>query len=159
MVADRLGSSIAPIYVNFQDVQQLKDAVIERIAELAHAILQERHCEDPFLNIGIASLKFARAYPVLYTELIRHHDRYMHKVQPPVEMLIEQMQADSKLAGLPAEELQAILFKMQVFQMGLATMDVNRMLPPQLDEAALAGLLASVGNDIIAAARMRQQHN
>lgn len=156
-MADRLGSSIAPIYVNFEDVQQLKDAVIERIAALAHAMLQERHCEDPFLNIGIASLKFARAYPVLHNELIRHHERYLPKVQPSVDSLLELMQADSKLEGLPPEELQAILFKMQVFQMGLATMDVNRMLPPQLDEAALIGLLASVGDDIITAARMRRQ--
>lgn len=154
-VADKLGGSIAPIYVNFADIDELKQAVIRQIHELSRQMLQTPYCPDPFLNIGIASLKFARTYPVLFRDLLMNSRKYIGDVNPPVDRLLEQMRQDSQLEGLPNEALMEILLKMQVFQTGLSVMDVFGLLPKEFDEGQLISLLESAGGDIIAAVRKR----
>src|SRR5690625_3825463 len=65
-VANRLGSSIAPIYVNFDNVEALIQAVIEHTYEVSKQLILEQNSGHPFRDIGIASIKFAREYSVLY---------------------------------------------------------------------------------------------
>lgn len=61
-IADHLGSSSAPIYVNFNDVDEVKRAVIHKVVELSQQMLQEHQSGNPFRDIGIASLKMAMEY-------------------------------------------------------------------------------------------------
>jgi hypothetical protein len=49
-----------------------------------------------------------------------------------------------------------ILFKMQVFQLGLSVMDVTGLLPEHFNEEMMIKLMESTGNDVIAAARLRK---
>lgn len=76
-VADQLGSSIAPIYVNFTDVEELKRSVIKKIGQLSQQMIQEQNSGNPFRNIGIASLRFAEEYPNLIRDLIMKPNEYM----------------------------------------------------------------------------------
>jgi len=156
-VAERTGSSIAPIYVNFADVDQLKHEVVRKIYEVSQQMLMTCYSPDPFLNIGIASIKFARQYPVLFNELLtlRGQGRYLDAVQVPPHDMLREMKRAPELEGLPEEELMTIMFKLQVFQMGLSVMDVNQLLPEHCDEEQLIGMLASTGKDLIMAAHHR----
>jgi len=155
-VADKLGSSIAPIYVNFTDVEELKQAVLVKLHDIAQQMLKTQYSVDPFLNIGIASIKFAREYPVLFNDLILNSKRYLNSVQPPKTNMVQQMQESTSLKDFSGEELAGILFKMQVFQLGLSVMDVNGMLPEHFDEKKIIGLLENAGKDLIIAARFRE---
>ncbi|WP_342507949.1 TetR/AcrR family transcriptional regulator [Sporosarcina sp. FSL K6-2383] len=155
-VADKMGSSIAPIYVNFTEIEELKTSVIQKIHMISQQMLMTKYTEDPFLNIGIASLKFSREYPVLFKDLIMNNTMYMKDVQPPADTILQQMKQAPTLNGFTDQEMGGILFKMKVFQMGLSVMDVNGLLPTALDEQQLIELLESTGNDLILAAQSRR---
>ncbi|MGE6631626.1 TetR/AcrR family transcriptional regulator [Bacillus sp. NPDC077027] len=155
-VADKLGSSIAPIYLNFTDVDELKHVILAKIQDIAQQMLTTPYSSDPFLNIGIANLKFAREYSVLFKDLILNSNRYLDRIQPLSIHLLEKMKHSSSLNNLSDEELQGILFKMQVFQLGLSVMDMNDMLPENFDEEAMIQLLENTGKDVITAALLRE---
>ncbi|WP_159881823.1 TetR/AcrR family transcriptional regulator [Paenibacillus puerhi] len=157
-IAAKLGSSIAPIYVNFTDVEEVKQEVLTYIQRLSQQMLMTAYSPDPFLNIGIASLKFARQYPVLFKDLVMNTNRFVKDVQQPPGSLIDQMKQAPELVGFTDEELMDIFFKMQVFQMGISVMDVNGLLPEEADEEKLIKLLESTGKDIITAARMHKNN-
>ncbi|MFJ5716051.1 TetR/AcrR family transcriptional regulator [Neobacillus sp. NPDC093127] len=155
-VADKIGSSIAPIYVNFTDVDELKNAVLNKIHDISQQMLMTKYSENPFLNIGIASLKFAREYKVLFKDLVMNSNTHLKNVQPSNSSLLEQMKQGSRLDGFTDEELADILFKMKVFQMGLSVMDVYGFLPEEFTEEKLIEVLEGTGKDVIAAAGLRQ---
>ncbi|RED84254.1 MULTISPECIES: TetR/AcrR family transcriptional regulator [Cohnella] len=155
-IADELGSSIAPIYVNFKDVEELKDAVLVRIFDLSAEMARTPYSPDPFLSIGIASLKFAREHPALFRELAVNNHPRLKDVQTPVTDLLSQMKGAPKLAPFSEEELMGILFKMRIFQLGLSVMDINGSLPG-VSEETLVELLRQTGEDLIAAELARKQ--
>jgi AcrR family transcriptional regulator len=156
-VAERLGSSIAPIYVNFENVEELVQAVVSKTFSVAQRLLAEQDTGSPFFDLGAASLRFAREYSQLFRDLVlqgsRQMRRYDQELGPEV---IAHMKKDPELTGFSDEELKDILLKMRMFQIGLSVMVANRLLPEEYDEAATLAMLHSTGSDVIRAARMRQ---
>ncbi|CEG25763.1 TetR/AcrR family transcriptional regulator [Bacillus sp. B-jedd] len=155
-IAQEMGSSIAPIYVNFADVDEVKEAVLGKIHDISQEMLNTTYSEDTFLNIGIASLKFAREYSVLFKDLVLNSKTLLDKVQPDPGSIFGRMQKSDRLKDFNQEELAEILFKMRVFQLGLSVMDVNGMLPGEMSDKELIGILERTGGDIIEAARLRK---
>ncbi|MUG43973.1 TetR/AcrR family transcriptional regulator [Paenibacillus woosongensis] len=157
-VASRLGSSIAPIYVNFANVEELIQAVIGRISELSREILMDMDTGNPFHDIGAASLRFAKDYSVLFRDLVMKQNDHMKGYdQDMAPFLVEQMKADADLAGFEDEELRLILLKMKIFQLGLSVMIANGLLPESFSEEQAIALLDQTAGDVIAGARLRQQ--
>lgn len=154
-VATQLGSSIAPIYVNFTDVEELKKAVIKKIYHLSQDLLLTQYSPNPFLSIGIASLKFAREYPRLFQDLL-NNQHYLAEVQPSPDNIFSKMKQSDDLVGFTTEELMELMFKMRVFQLGLSVMEVHNMLPADLDEGRLVQILESTGKDLKKAMRLRK---
>ncbi|WCF07286.1 TetR/AcrR family transcriptional regulator [Paenibacillus thiaminolyticus] len=132
-VADRLGSSIAPIYVNFQDAEELIQEVIKKTVQVSQQMLEDMSTGNPFYDIGAASLRFAREYSELFRELVMKPNPYMNDY-----------------------ELMMILMKMKIFQLGLSVMVANGLLPEPWDEARAMELLSGAANDVMAAARLRK---
>lgn len=157
-VASRLGSSIAPIYVNFANVEELIQAVIGRISELSREILMDMDTGNPFHDIGAASLRFAKDYSVLFRDLVMKQNDHMKGYdQDMAPFLVEQMKEDADLAGFEDEELRLILLKMKIFQLGLSVMIANGLLPESFSEEQAMALLDQTAGDVIAGARLRQQ--
>jgi len=156
-VAEKLGSSIAPIYVNFNDVEELKQEVVHKTLAVAKQLLLEQNSGQPFRDIGIASLRFAKEYSVLFRDLIIKHNAYMNYDKNDVSLVVEMMKKEDELSSLSDEELMNILFKMQIFQTGLSVMAANGLLPDHLQDEHLIEVLDSVALDIVTAARMRQK--
>jgi len=157
-VADILGSSIAPIYVNFKDVDELKREVFRRIIELSHRILIEQDTGNPFHDIGAASLRFAKEYSVLFRDLIMKQNDYMQDYDQDMgNDLVELMKHDADLKGFTREELMEILLKMRIFQTGLSVMTANGLLPAHFNDEAGVAILNSAAEDVIAAARLRKK--
>ncbi|RXI96593.1 TetR/AcrR family transcriptional regulator [Anaerobacillus alkaliphilus] len=149
-IANALGSSIAPIYVNFNDVDELLEGVMLKIHELTQNILLEQNTGYPFLDIGIASLKFAKEYDVLFKDLVfQKNDQFDVDME---EQLVELMKTDPDLKGFSTDELKDILLKLKIFQTGLSLMVANGLLSNKTDEQ-LIEMLMSMGNDVIVAKR------
>jgi hypothetical protein len=76
-VASRLNSSVAPIYVNFKTIEELTQAVVQRVFALSEELLAKQKGQNLFENIGRASLAFARDYPVLFRDLVLKPNPHM----------------------------------------------------------------------------------
>lgn len=149
-IADNLGSSIAPIYVNFKDVEELKEAVISKIYEIGNSILQEQNTGDVFLNIGIASVKFAKDYSVIFKDLILKNNGYLDNYDEQLgNNIIQEMKKDEDLKEFSEEELKTLLMKMQVFQAGLSIMATNESFALKLTDEKIIEMLSDTGEDIV----------
>ena len=145
-----MGSSIAPIYVNFKDVEELKEAVISKIYEIGNSILQEQNTGDVFLNIGIASVKFAKDYSVIFKDLILKNNGYLDNYDEQLgNNIIQEMKKDEDLKEFSEEELKTLLMKMQVFQAGLSIMATNESFALKLTDEKIIEMLSDTGEDIV----------
>ncbi|MED4600235.1 TetR family transcriptional regulator [Paenibacillus validus] len=158
-VAEKLGSSIAPIYVNFKEVDELIQEVIKKTFAISKQLLMEQNTGHPFHDIGVASLRFAKEYSVLFRDLVMKKNEYMNDHDHEMGMLVELMKQDPHLEGLTDGELMTILLKMKIFQTGLSVMVANGLLPDDFDEEKMIHLLNSTAMDIIDAAQMRKAGN
>lgn len=157
-VAEQLGSSIAPIYVNFKDVEELKRAVVKKIVEQSQQMIQEQNSGNPFADIGIASLKMAMEYPVLIRDFVLKPNEYLKDYDQEMGGdLVSLMQQDPQLEGFTEEELMTILLKMRIFQTGLTLMVANGLLPDDFDLDEMIELSDSVAEDVILTTRLRKE--
>lgn len=153
-VAEKIGSSIAPIYVNFETVDGLKEEVVKKTFAVSHQLLQEQDSGNPFHDIGMASLRFAKEYNVLFMDLVMKQNEYMNEYDETMgKDLVQLMKKDKDLKGFTDEELMNILLKMRIFQVGLSVMVANNLLPTAANEETL---LKSAGKDMILAAKQRK---
>ncbi len=154
-IAEQMGSSVAPIYVNFKNVDELNEALIERIISVSQQLLCEEDTGNPFRDIGRASLRFASEYSTIFRNLIMtnnsHIKLYDDKMMPT---MIGQMKKDPALEGFTEDELKTILLKMRIFQLGLSVMVANGTLPADGKMEDLMEILSSAANDVLRSARL-----
>jgi AcrR family transcriptional regulator len=151
-IAAELGSSVAPVYVNFAVLDEVRVAVVEKIVEISREILEETDTGRPFRDIGRASIRFARRYPVISRDLTLRPNRYIEAYRSRMDVpLAERMEDDPDLAGLSPDQRRELLFKMQVFQTGLTVMTSTGQLPHETTETELIGIMERAAEDLIAA--------
>lgn len=152
-VAEKLKSSVAPIYVNFESVNELTQAVLKKTFAISQEILAEQSTGHPFKDIGLASLRFAKEYPVLFRDLALNRNTYMQDNRQDMDsMLVEEMKNDPELEGFTEGELLNILLKMEVFQTGLSLMVCNGL----INEEKAIELLGDTATDVILAGKSRK---
>lgn len=156
-VAKHLGCSIAPIYVNFETIDDLTNAVTMRVLDISKELLAEQKGLDMFENIGKASIAFARKYPVLLRELIMRPNPYMDSYETFETDMLEMLNRDEMMCNWSIEEQKSLLLKMRIFQTGLQVMIANGQLPSQMDEKATDALLMETGADFFRAQQMKQR--
>lgn len=153
-IAEKMGSSVAPIYVNFKSINELIEALIQRILNISQQLLKEESTGNPFYDMGKASLRFATEYSILFRDLVMKNNSYMQDYdEKAVPALIEEMKKDPEMEGFTEEELSAILLKMKIFQLGLSVMAANDLFPRDFKKQDLLNLLSSTANDVIRSAK------
>jgi len=157
-IAEKMGSSVAPIYVNFKNTDELMEALIEKIISISQQLIIEESQGDPFRDMGRASLRFAMEYSVLFRDLVLKNNHYMQEYdEKMMPELIKEMQKDPELQGFTVDELKTILLKMKVFQLGLSIMAANGLLPKEYTLQDIMDILSSTANDVIQSARMSKK--
>ena len=66
-VAEEMGASTAPVYSNFANMDDLVVAIKKAAVNLLLDLTLENHTDNPFLNLGVGVLEFARRHPLLYS--------------------------------------------------------------------------------------------
>lgn len=155
-VAKRLGSSVAPIYVNFQTVEELNEAVIKRIMNISSEIMDNQTGAGAFYRIGKASLAFARDYPVLFRELTMQPNEYMASYDTMEKSLLETMAEDVTMGDWTLNDRRELLLKMRAFQIGLSVMISNGQMPSWLNDKETDDLLMSTGEDLLTATNFKR---
>lgn len=157
-IAEKMGSSVAPIYVNFKNVDELNEALIERIIGISRQLLMEENTGNPFSDIGNASIRFAMEYSVIFRDLVAKGNKYMHSYdEKMMPVLVEEMQKDPELTGFTVDELKTILLKMRIFQLGLSIMTANSLLPKEYKKQDVLDILSSTADDVIMSAKLRKE--
>ncbi len=156
-VANRLNSSVAPIYVNFATIDDLVAAVVQRVFAVSEELLAKQEGEDLFEKIGKASLAFAREYPVLFRELLIQPNPYMASYETIEKGMLEALAGDEAMRGWTLEERKRLFLKMRVFQMGLSAMVANGHVPAWLDDRAVEELLMEVGEELMLVQQIKRK--
>lgn len=158
-VAKRLGCSVAPIYVNFETIDDLIEAVVMRVFAVSDELLAKQQGTDLFEKIGKASLAFAREYPILFRELILQPNQYMTSYETLENAMIEALAEDESMYGFTQEQRKKLFFKMRVFQMGLSAMIANGHMPAWLDDKESEKLLLEVGEELLLVQKMKRRES
>ncbi len=156
-IAKKINSSVAPIYVNFKDVNELNEALMEKIISISLQLIKEENSVNPLIRMGKACLRFAMEYSVIFRDLVAKNGKYMQgydiKMMPA---LMEEIQKDAELRGLPVDELKKILLKIIIFQLGLSIMAANSLLPEELSKQDMMDILSSATDDVIMSAKLKR---
>lgn len=155
-VAEKLGSSVAPIYVNFNDASDLIKEVVLKAQRIAIEMSKENYTTMPFLNIGIGILRFAGEYSRIFTSLTLLKIDKLQEDFFAKDVMLEQMKQDDLLKGFSEEQLSEIYLKMIVFTQGLCIMAANQLLPLDLDEKKMIELITNTGEDVILATKLKK---
>jgi AcrR family transcriptional regulator len=150
-VAAVLGCSVAPIYVNFDTIDALTEAVVQRIQSLSAQILAGTEGRDLFEKIGRASLAFARDYPVLFRDLVLRPNPHLEPFEKVHESMADALGADKQMGRLSFEERRRLFLKMQIFQTGLQAMIANGLSPSWLATEEAEELLMETGQELLEA--------
>ena len=156
-VANRLGSSVAPIYVNFATIEDLTTAVVGRVFTITNELVAKYKGANLFENMGKASLEFARAYPVLFRELTMEPNPYMSSYDTVEDSILEALAEDESMRGLTLDERRKLLFKMRVFQLGLAAMVANGHLPAWLENWQVEEIFLEVGDELLRIQQIKRE--
>jgi len=120
-VAQVLGSSTAPVYSNFENMEQLEEAAFEvAAARLLEFALQD-HTDNPFLNMGIGVLRFARECPQWYFAFSIRNGPGQPQLQRIIDSLLEVLADIPGMEKLLPLERKLLLRKMGIFTHGLAS--------------------------------------
>ena len=156
-VAKSLGSSVAPIYVNFETVEALTEAVIMRIMTISNELLEKQTGNSSFDKIGKASLAFAREYPVLFREFTMQPNAYMASYETMESVLLDTLAEDEAMKDWTINERKELIFKMRVFQIGLSVMIANEQIPSWLDEKGTEDVLMETGKELLTAISIKRK--
>lgn len=157
-VAQALKCSIAPIYVNFKDVEELKLSVFDKIHNINKKILSEQNSGDRFLDIGITNIKFAKQYPQLFKDFFfNSQSLYQEKNKGIENDFIEEMKKNDELSTISEDELRILLLKMKIFQAGLSVFAANNSFFNILTEENMIKMLNEAGNDMLNGMITRQK--
>lgn len=156
-VAKHLGSSIAPIYVNYADVEALKDDVVQKSFSVFDTLLATQESSSMFLNYGLASIEFGKKYPLLYDELIlkdKHAKFDTSLEEDPVFLALSQ---ENSYRDLSFEEKKILVIKMKALQAGLSLMARKTKYGDYINKENIVTLLMDTEADIIAGIKHRRK--
>jgi AcrR family transcriptional regulator len=119
-VADRLMSSVAPVYSTFGSMEALERGILNEARRKLHASTAVAYTEGAFLNIGVGIAVFARDEGNLFSALF--HTRHSHPdiVDAIFTSILERMKADPMLRLLPDTSLERLLHYLGMYTLGLA---------------------------------------
>jgi AcrR family transcriptional regulator len=147
-VAERLGSSVAPVYSTFGSMEALEREVLEEARRRLDARTAFPYTEKSFLNIGVGIVVFAREESHLFTALFytRHdHPEVVDKVSASI---LERMKSDRMLRFLPDASLKRLLHYLGTYTFGLAASIVYGQTEDPSTENIIR-LLMNAGNMMI----------
>ncbi len=155
-VADKLGSSTAPVYNNFATMDELALEVIRKTQQALLEYTRRSYTDRVFLNMGTGVAMFACEHSRLYRTLMLEGDNYRHVVNEILDALDRELAKDQHFASLSDSERRRLLNKMWIFTHGLASLICVGLIK-DCDQEYIIKTLMDVGADVVGATLAR--HN
>lgn len=157
-VARELGASTAPVYSNFENMEKLEEAVYARAAAKFLEYTRRAHTDNPFLNMGIGVLMFARDCPQWYFAFSTRRHWAQAQMEGIFGSLLDVLADLPDLEPLHPLERKLLLRKMAIFTHGLA----SEVCAGRSDDQTLEDfitLLEEVGQALAEDAKVRKPRN
>jgi AcrR family transcriptional regulator len=156
-VAQKLKSSTAPVYSNFESMKLLEREVIKKARDLLLEYMTRPYTERVFLNMGVGYAIFAREQCPLFRALYLEKSEHKDILNDLEQSLRKRMSDDPRMTELDDQERYSLLDKMWTFTHGLATMICVGLAEDNSDDYII-NTLKDVGSAVIAATFNRKQN-
>lgn len=121
-IAKKLNSSVHPIFNHFENIEELKKAVLEKIIETYHTyMISGKGKEKYYKETGLSYIKFAKDFPQFFKIM------FMNPTKLDAENFImsdstgdEVIRAGQQLTGFSYEEQKKFHVKVWIFTHGIA---------------------------------------
>ncbi len=123
-VAERLNSSVAPVYSTFGSMETLEREILEEARRRLHERTSVPYTDNAFLNIGVGVVVFAREEGHLFRALFHTRHNHPEIVAKVDASILERMKADPALRRLPDPALERLLHYLGTYTFGLAALIV-----------------------------------
>lgn len=147
-IAERAGSSTAPVYSAFASMDEVKHALVARVFEALHEYTTRAWTPGRFLNMGVGIAVFAREEPMLFRAVFLESNEFRAEIDAFHERLVNDMEQDTRFTVLTHDQRMALLLRMAVITYGLATM-VSVGLFEDDSDAGIIDWLNHVGTAVI----------
>lgn len=123
-VAERLKSSVAPVYSTFGSMEGIEREVLEEARRRLHERTSVPYTDNAFLNIGVGVVVFAREEGHLFRALFHTRHNHPEIVAKVNASFLERMKDDPALRLLPDPSLERLLHYLGTYTFGLAALIV-----------------------------------
>lgn len=134
-LAEELDCSTMPLFRNFQGMEEIRRAAMERIGEIYSAYIQRgAEQELPFKAMGMEYIRFAKEEPNFFRLMFMTDPRSLET--PPLEDPTHHQVVDiaSHASGLDPEKAGRLYQEMWVFVHGIATLIITGVMEFREDE-------------------------
>jgi AcrR family transcriptional regulator len=149
-IAAVTGSSTAPIYSCFANVDEMREALIQSAFEKLLRYTEREYTENLFLNIGVGTLEFAKENPIVYRTVFLADARGKAMYDNLFAINRTQMMKEKTMEIFSDQEINTILEKLTVYTYGLASLICAGVMAETSTEN-LIRVLGQTGGDIIGA--------
>lgn len=143
-VAEHMGISTQPIYLEFKDMADLKVTLLKT----THEIIEKKFfygqpTTDCVVNFGLNYIKFAKEANPLYLSLYLDHHSYGQELQElSFEMFEKHIEEDENFTSLTLEQRKKLHMNVWIVVTGLASLTVSGIMG--LSEEATIAILKRV---------------
>ncbi len=117
-IASNLGTSTAPIYTQFDNMEAISLSLSTYINEQLNHYMEKELTLDPFLNIGAGTIAFVLEHPLIFRDFYINKG-YSILQADSIDKHIKQMSSSPFLGLLGRERLASLLEDMSIYTMGL----------------------------------------
>lgn len=147
-VAAELKVSTAPVYRNFDSMEELGAAAMKEARDMLLGYTTGKYTERVFLNIGTGIALFAREHPRLYQALFLETARFEEVVTGFLDRVSEIMKSDPRFTKLERKRRAHLLQVMWTYTHGLASL-LAVGLAKETSQEAIIRSLDAVGTAVI----------
>ena len=149
-IAAVTGSSTAPIYSCFANVDEMREALIQTAFEKLLRYTEREYTENLFLNIGVGMLEFAKENPIVFRSIFLADARGKSMYDSLFAANRAQMIKEKTMEVFDDAEIDSILEKLTVYTYGLSAMICAGVMA-ETSTSDLIRVLGQTGRDIIGA--------
>ncbi len=159
-IAQHLHSSTRPVYIAFQSMKALKEAVIQKAREYALSYFLQDTVDDdsPFLNLGLQYFRFSQVERELFKLLFLEGKIGItfEKMGEYFYPLLDRMKQDPRLQGLSEFSLKRIGMNSWIYTHGLIAL-IYAVPSPNAEEL-IRTYMSQIGNILIVSEKNEPGH-
>lgn len=147
-VAKRLNCSIQPIFYQFKTMDELKQAVFEKIYDIYRSYMLNCENDTTYKSMGTSYVRFAKDYPELFKALFMKKTEMNSNNYIQIDHLGDQViKIGQQYTGLSFDEQKNFHLKVWVFTHGVASLIATKTLC--LDDKEIEEIISSTVRQIL----------